>query len=223
MAGKRNDSHSIELRRKKVFKLRMMGIMIPGIAESLQVSTDTIYDDLTWLRKEAKNIVTDFDEKIDIGLFLRKMQELEEMYMGEYIKAGKIRCQNCKGTGNIILENEEGEKKVECNICDGKGTYEDTKVKIVIIDKIQQLNVDVAKVKTEIGLWTEQKRVVDDKSFEILIVEASKERGLLPEPIETVTEKKIRIAKIEKKKEEESVIAKKIREMKSKSKGGSNK
>lgn len=215
MASHEN-SHNIILRRKKVFKLRMMGISIPKIAESLETTTKTIYDDLAWLRGNAKEFVTEFNCEEDIGLFFKKMQELEEMYMAEYIKAGKIECHKCYGKGDILLSDN---KKITCDACHGKGSFEDAKMKVILINKIQELNVDAAKIKTDIGLWHRQIKPVDeDESFQTLIVESRKDRGLLPEPAETITEKKVKIAKIEK----ESELAKKIREMKDK-KGGENK
>lgn len=196
------ESYDVLKRRRSVFKLRLMGLMVPQIAESLKVSIRTIERDLEWLRKEAKTFIKDFDEKEDIGLFMRKMQELEKMYMMEYNKASNIPCPDCGGTGeNLSTKNE----KIKCSFCKGTGKYENTKIKLVVINKIQELNMDIAKIKAEIGLWpAQEKKPIDEKSYESKIIEIRKTRGLLPEP-------------------EEGIIAKAIRELKEKEKGGKKK
>lgn len=99
----------------------------------------------------------------------------------------------------------------------------DVKLRLFILRLINEIMDNETRVLLDLGLIRPHvKPPIEEKSFETLIVDSRKERGLLPVPIETVTEKKIRMAKIEKK-EEESTIAKKIREMKNKDKGGDKK
>ncbi len=100
----------------------------------------------------------------------------------------------------------------------------DVKMKLIILKLINEVIDSETRVLLDIGMIRPMvKAPIEDKSFEVLIVDSRKDRGLLPEPIETITEKKIKVAKIEKKKEEETIIAKKIREMKIKDKGGDKK
>lgn len=188
MAGKKASDREIIKRRKKVFQARLFGTSAHKIAETLEVSVDTIYDDLEWWRKHCEDRIDNFNVKEDIGLFMQEMDEIKAMLFSQYVLT------------------------------------KDVSTRAGILIKAGELNEKIAKIKIVLGIWTPQvKPPIADKTFETLIVDSRKERGLLPEPVETITEKKINMAKIEKK-EEESTIAKKIREMKNKnSKGGDKK
>lgn len=82
---------AIEDRRRQVRELMMRGVPGTDIAKILNVHRNTIVNDLKIIREENRKEATEIDVYGEIGLSMKKYDEIFTTAMTEYLKAEKDR------------------------------------------------------------------------------------------------------------------------------------